>query len=74
VAALDEHVGGDRQLAAGGRPDDRGVVADADLDPVAGRERPGEAGDQPELTQVTKGVGQDTALTIASSRPGKSAR
>jgi hypothetical protein len=48
------------------------VVAHPDLDPGPELQPAGEPGDQPELTDLIEV--QETALTIASSRPGNSAR
>ena len=80
MAALDQHVGGHHQLGPRCRQHHRGVVADADLDPLAAVEPGGEPPDQPELADLGEGrvdpgrLAQVTAFTIASFRPGKPAR
>ena len=49
-------------------------LSDPDQDPGPQLQPPGEPADQAELTQLFQGVAQETALTMASSRPGNSAR
>ena len=56
VQPLDEHVGGDDQPVPPGRQQHGGVVADPGLDPGPGLQPPGEPGDQPELTQLGRGL------------------